>query len=127
LHVFHNFCLFFAVVILGRLYILGGKFKLSWRRFLTPLNFKNINDDFTIFNPTRPDPKNILIRSDPTRKISGYFRAKIIFGARRRSLVLGFQVRFSGHPNFRFFGIGRLSSLNQMCYQLKICPKNSEI
>jgi hypothetical protein len=41
--------------------------------------------------------------------------------------VLGFQVRFSGHPNFRFFGFGRLSSLNRMCYQLEICPKNSEI
>ncbi len=41
--------------------------------------------------------------------------------------VLGFQVRFSGHPNFQFFDFGRLSSPNRMCYQIEICPKNSEI
>ncbi len=41
--------------------------------------------------------------------------------------VLGFQVRFSGHPNFRYFGFGRLSSPNQICCWLDLCPKNSEI
>ncbi len=40
---------------------------------------------------------------------------------------LGFQVRFSGHPNFRFLGFGRLSSPNQMCYQLEIYSKNSDL
>jgi hypothetical protein len=42
-------------------------------------------------------------------------------------LVLGFQVRFSGHPNFWFFDFGRLSSPNQMSYQFEIYPKISEI
>ncbi len=37
--------------------------------------------------------------------------------------VLGFQVRFSGHPIFWFFDFGRLPSLNRMCFQLEICPK----
>ncbi len=37
--------------------------------------------------------------------------------------VLGFQIRFSGHPNFRFFGFGRPSSPNQMCYQLDMSQK----
>ncbi len=37
--------------------------------------------------------------------------------------VLGFQVRFSGHPIFWFFDFGSLPSPNQMCYQLEYVPK----
>ncbi len=43
--------------------------------------------------------------------------------------VLGFQVRFSGHPNFWFFDFGRLLRLNQICYEpdsLKYVPKNQK-
>ncbi len=40
--------------------------------------------------------------------------------------VLGFLIRFSGHPSFRFFDFGKLPSTNRMCHQLEICPKYSE-
>jgi hypothetical protein len=35
--------------------------------------------------------------------------------------VLGFQVRFSGHPNFRFFDFGRLPSPNQGPLKFENC------
>jgi hypothetical protein len=36
---------------------------------------------------------------------------------------LAYQVRFSGHPNFRFFDFGGLPSPNQMCYYRKFLVK----
>ncbi len=54
--------------------------------------------------------KSIVIkfdRSDPTRKISGYFRAKVTFGARRRSvnLLINIQNDNTSFQGFQSFAV----------------------